>query len=555
MARVKSKNAQVEGEAAATVYRLSSAAQAAGSTPYLLEDSIGTGTWQGKPIFDQEQVIAQLDQGTEIEGKTITFSFLDGPTTVGLYNKAGRDDGEAAGYSPLSEAQKAVTREAMVLWDELIAPSVVEKTGNGADIVLANTSTGPEVAWAYSPSYGRDHHKILSDVWIADPVEQPISSTLYYGEQGQNTLVHEIGHSLGLSHPGNYNNGADNDGDGQPDPITYAGNAEYAQDSQQFSVMSYFADDELGGWVVDVSLILLSSPQTPMIHDILTIQDKYGADLTTRADDTVYFANSTAGNAYFDLAENPFPFLAVYDAGGNDTFDFSTANTGVFLDLRPGAFSSATRGYLSLDEANAARAEANALAGAEWRTPLSAEVYDGWVGFVTSMGESRVAADTGISGINSPSIRNVSIAYNTMIENAIGGAARDYLLGNDVANVLKGNGGDDVLNGLGGDDQLWGGAGADEFRFFDASGDDLILDFASGTDTILLNEIDADTGAADDQAFSFIADAAFSGTAGELRSYASGGATFLAGDVNGDAVPDFTIGLGSAYIVLSDIFL
>ena len=29
------------------------------------------------------------------------------------------------------------------------------------------------------------------------------------------------------------------------------------------------------------------------------------------------------------------PYVSVYDAGGQDTFDFSTANRGVFIDLRP----------------------------------------------------------------------------------------------------------------------------------------------------------------------------------------------------------------------------
>ena len=33
----------------------------------------------------------------------------------------------------------------------------------------------------------------------------------------------------------------------------------------------------------------------------------------------------------------------------------------------------------------------------------------------------------------------------------------------------------------------------------------------------------------------------FSNTAGELRSYVENGAYFLAGDVNGDGVADFTI--------------
>lgn len=530
--------------------------QAPATTPYRLEDRVSVGTFRDKAIFNHEQVIDQLDMGAKIEGRKITFSFLDGPLT----NQPGSTPGEFAGFSELSENQKTATRQAMELWDELIAVRIEEKRGNGAgaaDILVGNTTTGPEVAWAYYPSEDGNPQTPQSYIWIADPEVQLANYGLSYGDQGLYTMVHEIGHSLGLSHPGDYNNGADNDGDGQPDPITYATSAVYAQDSQQYSAMSYFAEDEVGGWAVDVSRIVLSNPQTPMLHDILAIQEKYGADPTTRAGDTVYFANSNACNPIYDLAENPFPYLCVYDAGGNDTFDFSTANTGVFLDLRAGSFSSASRGYLSLAEANAAIAEANAQSadGQGTRQPFTAESYAGWVEFVTSMGPSRIENDTDVSGINAPTHRNISIAYNTVIENAIGGAARDYLVGNDVANLLKGNGGGDVLNGLGGNDVLWGGAGADEFRFFADSGIDTILDFLSGTDTISLAEIDADTFAEGDQAFSFIPGRTFSHTAGELLSYSILGANFLAGDADGDGLADFVIGVGGSSILQSDLFL
>ena len=321
--------------------------------------------------------------------------------------------------------------------------------------------------------------------------------------------------------------------------------------------MSYFRDQESGGQSIDVSVGLLNNPQTPLLHDILAIQDKYGADPNTRAGDTVYFANSTAGNAVYDLAQNPFPFLSVYDAGGNDTFDFSTANTGVFIDLRPGSFTSATRGFLSLADANAAVTAFNAVTDAAqgdfdlW----TAADYNSWLSLVTSIGANRVLNDTGVSGITATSHRNVSIAYNTVIENAIGGAARDYLVGNDVANKLTGNGGNDVLDGLAGNDTMSGGAGADEFRVSEIGWNEKITDFVSGVDTIRLSEIDANTGVAGNQAFTFIGSAAFSNTAGQLRTYVQGADHYVAGDVNGDSLADFTINLAGATPVAGDFFL
>ncbi|PSJ42063.1 M10 family metallopeptidase C-terminal domain-containing protein [Allosphingosinicella deserti] len=509
-------------------------------TPYRLEDSTGIGTWAGKPIFNQEQVIAQIDGDARLQGRTITFGFLDALPT----NQTGSVPGEYAGFSPLTEAQRTGTRDAMQLWDDLIAVRVVEQRGNGRgaspDILLANTITGPKAAWAYFPTDDGDQKTPQSSIWI-NPSPKVGNLSIGPGLFGSYTLIHEIGHSFGLSHPGDYDAGDDV-------PDDYESSAVYAQDSRQFTTMSYFPDRSTGGgdvWNSAIPTTLL--PQTPLLHDILTIQEKYGADPTTRRGNTVYFADSNAGNPVYDLAENPFPFLCVYDAGGNDTFDFSTANMGVFLDLRAGSFSSASIGSLTLEEANALRAESDLA-------PWDAASYEGWLGFALSRNPGIVEADTGIAGITAPAVRNISIAYNTIIENAVGGNARDYLVGNDVANWLKGNGGDDVLNGLGGNDVLVGGKGADSFCFFDASGKDVILDFTSGTDKIDLTAIDANIFTEVDEAFAFIGSALFGGVAGELRSWASWGGHFLAGDTDGDKVADFTIDLGVATVVMADLF-
>ncbi|MGQ0671821.1 MAG: calcium-binding protein [Hyphomicrobium sp.] len=93
------------------------------------------------------------------------------------------------------------------------------------------------------------------------------------------------------------------------------------------------------------------------------------------------------------------------------------------------------------------------------------------------------------------------------IENLEGGDFGDTLTGNNVANVLDGFDGNDTIRGLGGNDQLdgrigfdtlTGGTGLDEFifrfetPFLDDFGfyqnRDRILDFVSGTDTIVLTD-------------------------------------------------------------------
>jgi serralysin len=112
-----------------------------------------------------------------------------------------------------------------------------------------------------------------------------------------------------------------------------------------------------------------------------------------------------------------------------------------------------------------------------------------------------------------------------------GGAGDDKLFAGD---------GDDVVNGGAGDDVLDGGRGKDVFAFTEAGGADAIRDFNRGHDKIDLSAIDAVAGGGDD-AFSFIGKAAFSHTAGELRVYREGRDHFLAGDLDGDGLADFTI--------------
>ncbi|HEX9964744.1 MAG TPA: M10 family metallopeptidase C-terminal domain-containing protein [Allosphingosinicella sp.] len=521
------------------------------AVPFRLEDFAGIATFRDKPIFNQEQVINQLDTGRKFNtaNGTITFGFMDGPTAVGLYNspKYQREFfvTEGFGFREFNDGQKAAARQTMVLWDDLIAVKIVEKNGNGADILFAS-DINTQAGFGYYPGEG---HKFQGDVWVGAPEVNWVPNWLQYNGFGFTAMVHESGHALGLSHPGAYNGSA---------AFSYQNYAEYAQDSLQYSIMSYFNIQNTGGLVVNGSILQLGNPQTPLIHDILAIQAKYGADPATRVGDTNYFSNSNAGNGVYDLSQNPYPYLAVYDAGGEDTFDFSTANRSVFIDLRPGSFSSAGLGAPSLELANKLVAEFNAATEAPqpdftpWTSSAQLESIANQIG---AQMVGRVFADTGVAGLFTIGHRNISIAYNTIIENANGGSARDYLVGNHVSNKLSGNAGDDVLNGLGGDDLLTGGSGADEFRFTDGSGNDRIADFVSGSDRISLSEIDANSGTAGDQAFTFIGGAAFSNSAGELRSYSQGGENFLAGDVNGDGLADFTINLGSAAAAVSDFFL
>jgi serralysin len=111
----------------------------------------------------------------------------------------------------------------------------------------------------------------------------------------------------------------------------------------------------------------------------------------------------------------------------------------------------------------------------------------------------------------------------------------DTILGGEGEDTLSGGGGDDYLNGGLDRDDMTGLTGADMF-VWGSTGDtglsretaDLIIDFhyAEG-DRIDLHFIDANLYAAGNQAFTFIGNAAFSGTPGEARYYHFGGDTYI----------------------------
>ena len=269
-------------------------------------------------------------------------------------------------FSPFNAGQMGLARQAIGLWDDLISISFRETKSGNADITYGNTDTGGAQAYAYLPfgsgddafysnNYDFDEAgRLGGDVWIDGFVASnfaPLTASYY----ALTTMIHETGHALGLSHPGNYNAIGP---DGTVLDPTYANQAEYAQDSLQYSIMSYFDGYETGAQFIDFSLLNFAYPATPMVHDIATIQSIYGADMTTRSGDTVYGFHSTADRSVYDFTVNTRPIVTIWDGGGKDTIDFSGWNTPSTIDLNPGSFSSGggIDHFLTLDEINANRA-------------------------------------------------------------------------------------------------------------------------------------------------------------------------------------------------------
>ncbi len=144
-----------------------------------------------------------------------------------------------------------------------------------------------------------------------------------------------------------------------------------------------------------------------------------------------------------------------------------------------------------------------------------------------------------------------------------GDSGDDRLLGQEGNDIINGGVGEDIIAGGSGQDNLRGDGNNDVFVFtaVDESGAafsqrDTIQDFSPGNDRIDLHDIDANINLANDQAFTFIGSAPFTGLAGQLSYVPFAGDTVLRGDVDGDASADFAIVLnGSPAITVADIDL
>ena len=150
-----------------------------------------------------------------------------------------------------------------------------------------------------------------------------------------------------------------------------------------------------------------------------------------------------------------------------------------------------------------------------------------------------------------------------------GGIGGDRLSGNDGNDVMWGGDGSDVLNGSAGQDVYYGGTGFDFFQFGGLFIDgntapgtgntlataDRIMDYsAAQSDRFDLQQVDANTNLAGDQAFSFLGTGAFTGVAGQLRYQVMGSETIIMGDLNGDGASDFMIRVSGVHALAEGSF-
>ena len=450
----------------------------------------------GKEIFSLAQVIDQLTRPNVAwtgEGSNPTPNLGAGTITFAFFESAAQVySSEANEFVPLSEAQRNAVRNAFAIWGDFINVDFVEGTVFNADINIGNLDTDEDHFSAYA-SYPGFSQK-AGDIWISLLAQS--NQQIGLGEPGFRTLMHEIGHALGMSHPGNYNAAPDVD-------ITYANNAEYYQDSLEYTIMSYFGSSNTGA-------VRTGFAATPLVHDIAAIQSLYGVNLETRTGDTVYGFNSTADRPAFNFALHANPVVAIWDAGGIDILDFSGWSSNSRIDLAAGAFSDG-----------------------------GGQTSNVQIAFGTVLEQAVAGAG------------NDSLTGNTADNILRGGGGIDSLRG--------GLGNDRLEGGAGGDVFVFGGLGESADYAMRSDGKklapDRLLDFESGTDRIDLSLIDANRTTGANDAFTWLGAGAFTGVAGQLRAEAIGGQVHILGDMDGDLRADLYIIASGTQILVGDFIL
>jgi serralysin len=389
---------------------------------------------------------------------SLSFGFPSSGEAYGVSYGEGENQN---GFAPLSAIQQSAIQSILNQYASVASLTFALQTGAGAqtaDLRFGETA-GTSTAHAYLPTSLAEG----GDVWL-NPTKYDAPTR---GGYAYLTLMHEIGHALGLKHP------HEAEGPFGVMPASY--------DEMEQTMMSYrsYSGAPLTGYVNET----WGFAQTLMAGDIAAIQAMYGANYATRSGDTTYSWSPATGEMFVNGVGQGAPggnriLATIWDGGGTDTYDFGNYSGGVTADLRPGSWSRTAQSQLARLHHNGSQVAAGNIA--------NALLYQGDQRSLIENAFGGSGADTLIGNLANNVLRGLAGA-----DALYGGGGNDALLGDEGNDRLWGQDGDDRLYGWFGDDVLWGDAGDDELRgeqdndvLWGGAGQDLLWGW-TGNDALL----------------------------------------------------------------------
>jgi serralysin len=332
-------------------------------------------------------------------GASLTFSFpwTENPTAFWQTNYSNCSEPTATSHSGLNLTQMTAASNAFQTWAnvaDVTFTQVPETETNVGDFRIAFSSAVSDSnnntwGWGWYPS---KYWACAADIWI-NPSHAAVTEDWSVRSHNFYSLIHEIGHGLGLKHPGNYSGS-------EPGPYLPEN-----LDFRTYSVMSY---KDLNPFFLDTTTVprkyITVVPETPMVYDILAIQYLYGAN-----------KNYHTGNDTYSFDPSVPFYKTIWDAGGSDSIDISNFATDCTIDLTEGHYSSIH--YVN--------------------TGNGPDLYDGSNNLGIAFG---VTIETVFGGSGNDSI--------------IGNTVNNMLFGTGGNDTFTGAGGDDYLDGGAGSDTV-----------------------------------------------------------------------------------------------------
>ncbi len=410
---------------------------------------------------DHQSNVLSLVGGAKWNDAVITYSFPDAGSDYvsGGQSASSYGSGEAgSGFTAFSAAQQQATREIFDMFEAFLDVTFTEVTGanDGDALIRLGQSAVPSTAWAYYPAASA----IGGDVWLGTGAGYYSSPTR--GTYANHTLMHEIGHALGLKHG--------------HDPSGFGALSE-EHDGMAYSLMTY--NSHAGSTAQGYTNEYWGYAQSAMQYDVAALQALYGANMGTNSGNTLYTFSKTTGAMSIDGVAQDAPgsnriFTTLWDGGGRDMIDLTNFTDDATIDLNEG-------GALKFSNIQTAQLQAGIYADGNLYLGLDPDSAGG--GLIEDL-RSGIGNDT--------------ILGNRVQNKLVGKAGDDEIRGGDGHDVLKGNGGSDVLYGGDGIDRLdgglgrdilIGGEGTDVFWLRENSNVDRVRDFEVGVDRVRVEDM------------------------------------------------------------------